>query len=245
MAGPDPRDPLTLAQPALTLDGFDRTDLQGLTLGVYWPWFEHASPEVVTACKHMLAGLQERGAQLREVTIPELDAARIGHLVSITSEMLAGLSPYTKAHWKDFSLEVRTNLDLALAFTSRDYLQALRIRTRTMANFERVLSEVDAIVTPSTACTAPLIPADALPAGESDLTTLLEILRFAPPANFTGLPAISFPAGYASDGLPIGFQAIGRAWHEHVLLRIAHVAEGLVQRQPPQMLFNLLPERQR
>ncbi len=166
MAGPDPRDPLTLAQPALTLDGFDKTDLQGLTLGVYWPWFEHAAPEVVAACKHMLAGLQERGAQVREVTIPELDAARIGHLVSITSEMLAGLSPYTKAHWKDFSLEVRTNLDLALAFTSRDYLQALRIRTRTMANFERVLSEVDAIVTPSTACTAPPIPADALPAGE-------------------------------------------------------------------------------
>jgi Asp-tRNA(Asn)/Glu-tRNA(Gln) amidotransferase A subunit family amidase len=245
MAGPDPRDPLTLAQPALTLDGFDKTDLQGLTLGVYWPWFEHAAPEVVTACKHMLAGLQERGAQVREVTIPELDAARIGHLVSITSEMLAGLSPYTKAHWKDFSLEVRTNLDLALAFTSRDYLQALRIRTRTMVNFERVLSEVDAIVTPSTACTAPPIPADALPAGESDLTTLLEILRFAPPANFTGLPAISFPAGYAPNGLPIGFQAIGRPWHEHVLLRIAHVAEGLVQRRPPQVLFDLLPERER
>jgi Asp-tRNA(Asn)/Glu-tRNA(Gln) amidotransferase A subunit family amidase len=114
-----------------------------------------------------------------------------------------------------------------------------------MANFERVLSEVDAIVTPSTACTAPPIPADALPAGESDLTTLLEILRFAPPANFTGLPAISFPAGYASDGLPVGFQAIGRAWHEHVLLRIAHVAEGLLKRKAPQVLFDLLPERQR
>ncbi len=104
---------------------------------------------------------------------------------------------------------------------------------------------MDAIVTPTTACTAPPIPPDALPAGESDLTTLLEIMRFAPPANFTGLPAISFPAGYASDGLPVGFQAIGRAWHEHVLLRIAHVAEGLVERQPPKILFDLLPERER
>jgi Asp-tRNA(Asn)/Glu-tRNA(Gln) amidotransferase A subunit family amidase len=243
MAGPDPRDPNTLGQPTLTLEGFDKTDLKGLTLGVYWPWFEHAAPEVVATCKQMLAGLQSRGAQVREVTIPELDAARIGHLVTLTSEMLAGLAPYTKKHWKEFSLEVRTNLDLALAFTARDYLQALRIRTRSMAHFEQVLSEVDAIVTPTTACTAPPIPPDALPAGESDLTTLLEIMRFAPPANFIGLPAISFPAGYDSNGLPIGFQAIGRAWHEHVLLRIAHVAEDLVERTAPKVLFDLLPER--
>ena len=243
MAGPDPRDPATLGQPALTLEGFDKTNLKGLTLGVYWPWFEHAAPEVVATCKHMLAGLESRGAQVREVSIPELDAARIGHLVTITSEMLAGLAPYTKKHWKDFGLEVRTNLDLALAFTARDYLQALRIRTRTMAHFDQVLKEVNAIVTPTTACTAPPIPLDALPAGESDLTTLLEIMRFAPPANFTGLPAISFPAGYASDGLPIGFQAIGRAWHEHVLLRIANVAEGLLERKAPKVLFDLLPER--
>jgi Asp-tRNA(Asn)/Glu-tRNA(Gln) amidotransferase A subunit family amidase len=243
MAGPDPRDPNTLDQPALTLDGFDKTDLKGLTLGVYWPWFEHAAPEVVSVCKQMLAGLQSRGAQVREVTIPELDAVRIGHLVTIASEMLAGLGPYTKKHWKDLSLEVRTNLDLALAFTARDYLKALRIRTRSMAHFDQVLTTVDAIVTPTTASTAPLIPPDALPAGESDLTTLLEIMRFAPAANFTGLPAISFPAGYDSNGLPVGFQAIGRAWQEHILLRIAHAAEGLVERQAPKVLFDLLPER--
>jgi Asp-tRNA(Asn)/Glu-tRNA(Gln) amidotransferase A subunit family amidase len=243
MAGPDPRDPNTHGQPALSLDGFERTDLKGITLGVYRPWFEHAAPELVTACKQMLVGLQSRGAQVREVNIPELDAARIGHLVTITSEMLAAMAPYAREHWKEYGLEIRINLDLARAFTASDYLQALRIRTRTMANFDQVLTEVDAIVTPTTACTAPRIPLDALPDGESDLTTLLEIMRFATAANFTGLPAISFPAGYDSNGLPIGFQAIGRAWHEHVLLRIANVAEGLVERRAPKVLFNLLPER--
>jgi Asp-tRNA(Asn)/Glu-tRNA(Gln) amidotransferase A subunit family amidase len=243
LAGPDPRDPTTLAQPALTLDGFDKTDLNGITLGVYWPWFEHAAPEVVAGCKQMLAALQFSGAQLREVTLPELNAARMGHLVTITSEMLANLAPYAKKHWKDYSLETRTNLDISLAYTAGDYLKALRIRTRTMNHFDRALAGVDAIVTPSTGCTAPPILPDALPDGESDLTTLLEIMRFATPANFTGLPAISFPAGYDTHGLPIGFQAIGRPWTEHVLLRIAHVAEGLVERKPPKVLFDLLPER--
>ena len=68
-------------------------------------------------------------------------------------------------------------------------------------------------------------------------------MRFATPANFAGLPAISFPAGYDSNGLPIGFQAIGRPWTEHVLLRIAHVAEGLMERKAPKVFFDLLPER--
>jgi Asp-tRNA(Asn)/Glu-tRNA(Gln) amidotransferase A subunit family amidase len=243
MAGPDLRDPNTLGHPSLTLEGFEKTDLNDITLGVFWPWFEHATPEVVAACKQMLAGLQSRGAQVREVTLPELDAARIGHLVTITSEMLTNLAPYAKKHWKEYSLETRTNLDLALAFTAQDYLQALRIRTRAMVHFNQALAEVDAIVTPTTACTAPRIPQDALTDGESDLTTLLEIMRFATPANFTGLPAISFLAGYDSNSLPVGFQAIGRPWHEHVLLRIAHVAEGLVERKAPKVFFDLLPER--
>jgi Asp-tRNA(Asn)/Glu-tRNA(Gln) amidotransferase A subunit family amidase len=240
MAGVDEDDPNTLGQPAPTLEGFEKTDLKGLTLGVYWPWFEHAAPEVVAACKRMLELLHDRGARLKEVTLPELDAARIAHLVTITSEMLAGFAPYAKTYWKDYSLEVRTNLDLAMSFTSMDYLKSLRIRTRSMAYFNQALKEVDAIVTPATACTAPLIRPEALAAGESDLTTLLEIMRFAPPANLTGLPAISFPAGYDSNGLPIGFQAIGRAWHEHVLLRMAHAAEQMVERRVPKMLFDLL-----
>jgi len=97
-------------------------------------------------------------------------------------------------------------------------------------------------VTPTTALVAPPIPPDALPDGESDLSTLMEIMRFATPANLTGLPAISFPAGYDSAGLPIGLQAIGRAWHEATLLRLALAAERIVERAAPQVHYRLLPQ---
>jgi Asp-tRNA(Asn)/Glu-tRNA(Gln) amidotransferase A subunit family amidase len=103
-----------------------------------------------------------------------------------------------------------------------------------------VLEEVDAIVTPTTAVAAPAIPETALRHGDSDLTSLLEILRFTTPANLTGLPAVSFPAGYSKDGLPIGMQAIGRAWEEAGLLRLALAAEQVVERRAPEVHYPLL-----
>ncbi|MBN2005468.1 MAG: hypothetical protein JXA21_19070 [Anaerolineae bacterium] len=138
---------------------------------------------------------------------------------------------------------MRLNLALARAFTTRDYVQAQRVRTRLIANFNRALEQVDAIVTPATGLVAPPIPKTALPGGDSDLTTLVEIMRFVTPANLTGLPAIAFPVGYNGSGLPVGMQIIGRAWQEATLLRLALAAEQVVARAAPRLHHEALPER--
>ena len=65
---------------------------------------------------------------------------------------------------------------------------------------------------------------------------------FTTPANFTGLPAVSFPAGYNSAELPIGIQAIGRHWQEHTLLRLALAGEHMVQRRIPKVFYDILEE---
>lgn len=242
IAGPDPNDANTLTQPAVTLERFDDFDLHDITIGVFTPWLEHASPAMVAGCRSILAAFQTMGAHVREIEIPELEAARVAHLVTITAEMSAVLADAYKTHRADFGLDVRTNLALARSFTARDYLQAQRVRTRAIQHLRRVLDQVTVILTPATGCTAPAISPDALPDGESDLTTLMEIMRFATPANLTGLPAIAFPVGYDSQGLPIGCQVIGRAWEEHTLLRLAHAAEQVVERRQPQVHYRLLSQ---
>ena len=240
IAGPDPKDTMSWHQPTPCITGWEDGNVEGMNLGVFWPWFRHATNEVVDACERALEHLENMGACIREITIPDLEAARVAHTVTIAGEIAQSMDRYYTEHRKDFSFEVRTNLALAQTFTSSDFILSQRVRARTMANFTRALSKVDVIVTPSTGLAAPRIPEEALPDGDSDLTTLIEIMRFATVANLTGLPAISFPVGYTSKGLPVGMQGISRAWDEVTLLRLAQAAEKIVERKIPQVYFDLL-----
>lgn len=233
MAGEDPGDPHTLGQPAPHLGGFGHPDLRGVTLGVYRPWFEDADPGVVTACQRLLTGLQQAGATVREITIEGLGLASLAHMVTIAVEMAASQAPWLPRHEADYGADVRINLALARTIGGAEYVQAQRVRARITREVARALGDVTAIVTPSTGCTAPPLPLDALQSGESNLELLGRIMRFATLANLTGLPAISFPAGYDAEGLPVGMQVMGRPWDEALLLRLAHVAEPLVEHRRP------------
>ena len=141
---------------------------------------------------------------------------------------------------RDFGAEVRVSLGLGREFTATDYLKAQRLRTRAINDFKDIYKEVDAIITPATGMAAPEVSIKDAAGGWSDLSSTTEVMRFAFPGNLAGLPAISFPAGYNSLGLPIGMQAMGRWWEENVLLRIAYTAEQLVERKKPEILFELI-----
>lgn len=240
MAGPDLHDPNSLHQPLPTLEGWDRLDLSGLKLGVYPPWFKHADTEVVSACELMLERFADMGSKIQEITIPELSLNRIAHTVTIATEMTQAMSYTYAEHHREHGLDVRLNLALARRFTAQDYVLAQRARTRIIKNFLATLAKVDMILTPTTAIVAPRIPKEALPHGNSDVTTTINIMRFTSAANMTGLPAVSFPVGYTGEGLPIGMQAMARPWQEATLLRLALNAEQAFECREPKVHYRIL-----
>ncbi len=240
MAGTDPEDPNSLGQPNPHLKGIAKGNLKGIKLGVFRPWFEDADREVVEICGAMVDRLQIEGAKVVEVELPELDVMKVVHMLTIVSEMAAAHIQYSEDHKSEYGYDTRLNLNLASHLTAADYIHAQRLRVRICEHFAKALENVDAIVSPATGCAAPLIPADALKTGESNLSLLERIMRFAPAANVTGLPAISFPAGYTKNGMPVGLQAIGGMWQEHLLLRMAWVAESTLMRERPKVHMRLL-----
>lgn len=236
IAGPDASEPLTLQQPPVSIEGWNQPDLKGVRVGIYDDWFKHSTPEVVEYNEKMVAEFEKAGAVVVKITVPELNAMRIAHAVTILSEMAACMQNYPE-HFKDFAASTQLSLVIGQELDAHDYIQAQRMRTRALQIFAAVFEQVDVILTPATAMTAPVIPSQALSDGWSDLGTDTEMMRYVYSGNLTGLPAIAFPVGYDSNGMPVGMQAMGRHWEEALLLRVAYNAELRVQRRLPSTYF--------
>jgi Asp-tRNA(Asn)/Glu-tRNA(Gln) amidotransferase A subunit family amidase len=239
MAGPDNKDPHSVTQPPVHLEEVNNADLSGVRIGVFRPWFEDADAALVANADASLNTLTDAGAQIVDIEIPELAAMRTVHLITIASEMAAAQMPYLKEHGADYAADSRLTLAIARQLTATDYINAQRHRIRLTQHFLSVLDNVDVIATPMTGCTSPKLPEHAMKTGESNLGLVDRIIRFAGPANVTGLPAIACPSGYDGAGLPTALQLMGRHWEEHQLIRLAAVVESQVERRKP-TVYNTL-----
>ncbi|GMH42524.1 hypothetical protein BSKO_10443 [Bryopsis sp. KO-2023] len=222
--------------------------LAGLKMGIYTEWFEHSVVEVVDACKKAVTFLEALGVELVQIKIPDLELMRISHTVTITSEMLNcyRLAVEDKKTFRRMTADVQ----LSLAFTkdnlALEYVQAQRIRRRMSVHFKKILENVDFIVTPSTPITAPKFQAASVKSpGETNVGLTSRIMRFVFPANSLGLPAISLPVGKDSEGMPIGFQIMGKHWQEATLLKAAYHLERMIHENGkncdnPNLLINPL-----
>jgi Asp-tRNA(Asn)/Glu-tRNA(Gln) amidotransferase A subunit family amidase len=192
MCGPDPLDENTFPQPLpkvprlSTISG--SLPLKGLRIGIYDPWCDHATPEMVAAYKGVVDMMCSMGASKKQVTIlgELLEYSRVAHSIIITSEMFTAISPYYQGKERAaMGLDVRATLAVARHGKSAEYIQANRIRTMAIERLKELFNEIDVIVTPNTGTEAPRM---ASPTGEMNLGVVGELMRFAFLANLTGLP---------------------------------------------------------
>ena len=240
MAGADVFDANTLQQPPVHLSDYLKRDLRDVRLGVFPPWFSHASPEIVQNCQLAVERLKALGATVTEIAVEGLELQRVAHAVTITSEMLTSVQNEYLAHPERFAADTRLALAVARGFSSADYLRAQRVRTRAIALYQRIFQTVDLIVTPTTGIVAPSIGTRDDEHSEASLGDLTDLMRFSFAANLAGLPALSLPVQATTDGFPVGLQLMGKPWHEHVLLRVGRALEAEITRAPPRLRFSPL-----
>ncbi len=100
--------------------------------------------------------------------------------------------------------------------------RAERLRTDYWQRVRALLERHDFIITP--ACGAPAFRLDRpLPdeVGGRKVERYYDIFLTAYTFSVTGLPAMSIPCGFTSDGLPVGLQVVGPRLREDLLLRFA------------------------
>lgn len=230
IAGRDPLDPTSSPKPVENYRAALNKPLRKFKLGTpqehYW---EKLDPEVRAAAEAALREMKKRGAEVREVSLPDLkpslDAAtNISLAEALHVHEAAGYFP---ARATEYGEEVRQRIESGSKVPAIRYLSGFDVRKRLLAEFDEAFREVDAIVAPTNPVPAPPIGAESVQIDVDEVPVRAAIVGHARPANFTGLPAISVPCGFTSSGLPIGLQFIGRAFEEASLLRIAHSYEQL------------------
>ena len=233
IAGSDGYDVSSLSQPTPSLEGFGDPDVKGTRIGVCTAWFDDADHDVVARCRDALKALTERGCVVKEIGAPDLNTILWSHAIIILTEMATAMRDELRTDSSRFAYDSRTNLAIAQRFSAMDYVHALRHRHGITLETLATLNDVDVIASPTTASTAPPIPEDTLPDGDSNLPVVDALMRFIRVGNLTGFPAISVPCGFDRDGLPVGFHLLGRAYEEHLLLRLARVVEAASERRTP------------
>jgi aspartyl-tRNA(Asn)/glutamyl-tRNA(Gln) amidotransferase subunit A len=110
---------------------------------------------------------------------------------------------------------------LSAGYYDAYYGQAQKVRTLIKGDFDTAFEDVDLIACPVTPTTAFGIGAH----GDDPLSMYLEDV-FTLPANLAGIPGLSFPVGFDSDGLPIGMQFMAPHLGEAQLFSAAHAYQA-------------------
>jgi aspartyl-tRNA(Asn)/glutamyl-tRNA(Gln) amidotransferase subunit A len=109
---------------------------------------------------------------------------------------------------------------LSAGYFDAYYRQAQKVRTLIMKDFTEAFAKVDIII-------APIAPTPAFKVGahaDDPVAMYLED-AFMDGVVMAGIPALSVPAGFSKQNLPIGLQIMGRQWGEEGILRAAHAFE--------------------
>ncbi len=191
-----------------------------------------------------IADLKSMGAEIIEVSIPNILNALAAYYIIAPAEASSNLArydgmryglrvegadlndTYKKTRAAGFGEEVKRRLLIGTAVLSSEsydvyFMQAARVRRMIADSFNKAFEQCDLIVCPSSS--GPALPLD------SDLTPLeyyaLDLFTVA--MNLAGVPAVSVPCGLTQTGLPLGMQVVGPRFADMQVLQLAkHIEDA-------------------
>lgn len=229
IAGHDPRDPYSSAAPVGDLRAEFGRGLAGVTIGVDERFFcERLTADVATVFESAVRMLEGAGASIRRVEFGD---------VELSSDIVKVVCGVEATAWHDiqvgtipdaFGPDVIDALTVGRAYSGIDYLAALRARAAVIAGMDVLFaSGIDLLVSPTISMTAPAYGATEVDFGGETTPILWAVNALTVPANVTGMPALTVPAGFGADGLPIGLQLMGRPGADATVLGAGHAFERL------------------
>ncbi len=188
---------------------------------------ERLDAAVAAAFETAVGRLAAAGVRIDRRPFPEFEIAhdiyRLGGVAPY--EALANHRENLRLHRAEYDPRVRDRLEAAAAIRAESYAEAARLRTEAAIAFRRATLEVDAVICPTVAITAPLF-ADLVSDDACQKINSL-VLRNTALFNLLDACAISLPCAGRGE-LPVGLMLVGRAWTDRHLLTVARAVEPIV-----------------
>jgi aspartyl-tRNA(Asn)/glutamyl-tRNA(Gln) amidotransferase subunit A len=221
LAGHDPLDPGSADVPVPDFSAELDKGVKGLRIGLvrhFYDGDEVAHPEQVAATDKAAETLRELGAEVREIRLAPLAEYTVCNRVILASEAFAIHRRHLAERPGDYGALARQRIAVGAGFSAADYVDALRVRARLVAQTREAMDGLDAILTVSSMDPPP-------PIDDAEACARVYPRQARQPFNVTGLPAIAIQAGFTSDGLPLSIQIVGHAWQEARVYRVARAYE--------------------
>ncbi len=242
MSGFDEKDSTSINQPVPDYANSLSDSIAGKAVGLPKEFFtDGVDEEVAEAIRESISVLEGLGARMVEIDLPNsaagipcyyvlapaeassnlarFDGVRYGHR---TFEYTDIIEMYEATRSEGFGPEVKRRLligayVLSIGYFEAYYVKAQKLRRLIADDFSRAFEKCDVIVGPTT-------PTTAFPIGLKTDDPVQMYLNdvFTNSANLAGLPAMSIPAGFDRQGLPIGLHLIGKYLDETTILNVAH-----------------------
>jgi aspartyl-tRNA(Asn)/glutamyl-tRNA(Gln) amidotransferase subunit A len=255
MAGFDRRDSTSIERASEDYTRDLARPLAGVRVGLPREYFaEGLSADVARVIEAAVAELKKLGAIVVDVSLPNTELSIPAYYVIAPAEASTNLSRYDgvryghraadygdlndmyeKSRAEGFGTEVKRRIMVGTYVLSHGYydayyLKAQKIRRLIANDFVSAFESCDVIL-------GPVAPTPAFDIGEKSGNPVEMYLSdiYTLSVNLAGLPGMSVPAGFASNGRPIGLQIIGNYFAEAKMLNVAHqfqLATDWHSRQP-------------
>ena len=219
-----------------------------LKIGIPKEYFaDGLDEEIKTAILNIVDELKLEGYEVKEVSLPKTEYTIATYYVLTTAEASSNLARFDGARYgyraddyknlkemylnsrtQGFGKEVKRRIMLGTYVLSSGYYDAYyrkaqKVRRLIKEDFDKVFSEVDLLITPTT-------PTAAFKIGEKSDDPLQMYLSdiYTTSANLAGIPGMNIPIGKNSENLPIGLQILSQQFDEDKIFQLAkHIQDEI------------------
>ena len=192
--------------------------LRGLRLGIPTRMYSRCHPEVHAAVDEAAAVMMQMGMTMIEVEGPDPDEG-----AATWNTRWAEVANCYRELWDDErpSNYIQTLLAIGRGISGPDHAQGLERHLWVRRDFRRAFEMADVLLTPTSPYPAPRITDEQVEVEGGTLDVHDGgAVRMTMPVNLAGLPALSIPVGYSSEGLPMGAQLIGQRFSEPLICAV-------------------------